>query len=94
MPGAMYSPTYGEMQVQAELDGLGLNSATLAHLKSLSDQEKSSTRKGSAFQYSFNGNLSPPRALPRLIPTQEPRDPFQDSPCLSNSRMELPLMPR
>ncbi|PMD14098.1 hypothetical protein NA56DRAFT_406640 [Hyaloscypha hepaticicola] len=45
------------MQVQAELDSLGLDSATLAHLKSLSDQEKSSTRRGSAFQYSFNGNF-------------------------------------
>ncbi len=51
----MHSPN-GEMQVQAELDSLGLDSATLAHLKSLSDQEKSSTRRGSAFQYSFNGN--------------------------------------
>jgi E3 ubiquitin-protein ligase BAH len=53
LPSCIANP----IQVQAELDGLGLDAATLAHLRSLSGQEAPPGRRGSAFQYSFDGSF-------------------------------------
>jgi E3 ubiquitin-protein ligase BAH len=57
-------PVTNTIQVQAELDSLGLDCATLAHLKSLSDQETSAGRRGSAFQYTFDGSFPCPFSTP------------------------------
>jgi len=59
---------YGELKkclkkVQSELEGLGLDSATIAQLRALSDQEPSTGRRGSAFQYNFDGSQKP---IPKL----------------------------
>ena len=72
VPAESAFPATNIVQVKAELDSLGLDSATLAHLKSISERETSTTRRGSAFQYKFDGNppclltsklalLNPPR---------------------------------
>ncbi|KAE9369434.1 hypothetical protein N431DRAFT_493241 [Stipitochalara longipes BDJ] len=59
---------YGELKkclkkVKAELDSLGLDSATLAHLRAISEREPSAGRRGSAFQYEFDGSKRP---IPKL----------------------------